>query len=265
MALSQYCVKAFTRDPLQGNPAAVVLLKVALDKAVMQRIAYINGFPETVFLLPKPEHPGHHYIWWFTPAREVIQAGHATLAAQHVLATLIPDAPDSIWLHWRELEGGEYHSSSFERDHADLLRYGRAAVLGASNQRFIASQGIGPLHEAGRDLVLILQSEADVRSFQPPLAELADLPYRGLCVSAPGESHDYCARFFAPAYGVVEDHVTASAHHYLAAHWSSVRGRVDLTAIQCSPSPGELTASVTKLGVEVRGECCVYSIAKLFV
>lgn len=262
MSLLQYCVKTFTQDPLQGNPAAVVKLDAPLDKDTMQRVAFINGFPETVYLLERPDQQGHYDIWWFTPTREVVQAGHATLAAQYVLSQFALHGPDCLNLHWYDLDNDLPHSSQFNLARADTLFYGPSAGL-RDSPAGAEMLHVPQAHEAGRDLVLLLDCEAAVKAFIPPLERLSTLPYRGLCITAQGDRHDYCARFFAPAYGVAEDNVTASAHHYLAAHWGSVLDKPNLHAVQCSASAGTLAVALTAQGIEIQGRCCLYATSHI--
>ena len=78
-------VDAFTSQPFQGNPAAVVLGGDALTDAAMQRIAAEFNLSETVFVLPRSDGDAGRGVRlrWFTPQCEVSFCGHATLAAVH--------------------------------------------------------------------------------------------------------------------------------------------------------------------------------------
>jgi len=79
-------VGAFTRVPLEGNPAAVVDGE-GLGAAVMQRIALNQHLSETVFLLPPQDAAHHARFRIFTPGAELPFAGHPTLAAAHILVS----------------------------------------------------------------------------------------------------------------------------------------------------------------------------------
>jgi trans-2,3-dihydro-3-hydroxyanthranilate isomerase len=79
-------VDAFTRTPLTGNPAGVVVNADGLTDKQMQTIAREMSVPETAFIL-SPSVPGADIrIRWFTPTTEVPLCGHATVAAFHALA-----------------------------------------------------------------------------------------------------------------------------------------------------------------------------------
>src|SRR6185436_6407940 len=75
-------VDAFTARRFAGNPAAVVLLEVFLDDAVLQAIAAEDNLAETAFLVPDN---GDYRLRWFTPTVEVPLCGHATLASAAVV------------------------------------------------------------------------------------------------------------------------------------------------------------------------------------
>ncbi len=90
MQLTIHQVDAFTREPLTGNPAAVVPQgSEQLSEAQMQRIATEMNLSETAFVLP-PTDPtlADLRLRWFTPACEVPLCGHATIATFHTLAAL---------------------------------------------------------------------------------------------------------------------------------------------------------------------------------
>ena len=79
-------VDAFTSQPLEGNPAAVVDGE-GIDAVTMQRIALNQKLSETVFLLPPGSKENHAHLRIFTPAHELPFAGHPTLAAAHTLVS----------------------------------------------------------------------------------------------------------------------------------------------------------------------------------
>ena len=76
----------FTRQPLAGNPLAVVLDAEGLDDARMQAIAREFNLSETVFVLPPDSDRQRARLRIFTPARELPFAGHPTVGAAVLLA-----------------------------------------------------------------------------------------------------------------------------------------------------------------------------------
>lgn len=76
-------VDAFTRQPLHGNPCAVVLDSDSLNEEQMQAIAREMNLSETAFVVKSDVADfGARY---FTPAEEIPLAGHPTIATIHTL------------------------------------------------------------------------------------------------------------------------------------------------------------------------------------
>ncbi|NJP66197.1 PhzF family phenazine biosynthesis protein [Streptomyces spiramenti] len=245
-------VDAFTDRPFAGNPAAVVVL--AADgfpgEATVAGVAAEVNLSETAFVHPLP--PGGPADWalrWFTPTTEVRMCGHATLATAHVLAsaegvagvqrfatlsgvlTATPTAEGSLTLDFptaplREVEVPE----------------AVAAALGAP---VVGGHDTGP--DVG-DLLVELPDEAAVRALRPDLGALAELPGRGVIVTAAADGshtgYDFVSRFFGPAVGVPEDPVTGSAHTALAPLWAERLGRSELVGHQASARGGRVRVAL---------------------
>ena len=82
------CVDAFTTDPFQGNPAAVVLDAAALSDEKMQMLAREMNLSETVYTLPPTSAEADIRIRGFTSTTEVPLCGHATIACFARMAEL---------------------------------------------------------------------------------------------------------------------------------------------------------------------------------
>src|SRR5215218_11306788 len=76
----------FTRQPLAGNPLAVVLDAEGLDSMRMQAIAREFNLSETVFVLAPDDSRHRARLHIFTPARELPFAGHPTVGTAVLLA-----------------------------------------------------------------------------------------------------------------------------------------------------------------------------------
>lgn len=77
-------VDAFTDRLFGGNPAGVVIDASDLTEKEMLSIANEMNLSETAFVLPSDT--ADFRIRWFTPKKEVLFCGHATVATLHVLA-----------------------------------------------------------------------------------------------------------------------------------------------------------------------------------
>ncbi|NJN44757.1 MAG: PhzF family phenazine biosynthesis protein, partial [Anaerolineae bacterium] len=76
-------IDAFTTQPLQGNPCAVVFDADPLDAPTMQAIAREMNLSETAFVLKSDK--ADFRARYFTPAEEIPLAGHPTIATVYGL------------------------------------------------------------------------------------------------------------------------------------------------------------------------------------
>ena len=92
------------------------------------------------------------------------------------------------------------------------------------------------------DYLVEVESEEILRSLQPDMTRLSQIPVRGVIVTcaATTPGYDFISRFFAPRVGVPEDPVTGSAHCCLAPYWSEKLHKQSMLAYQASPRGGEL-------------------------
>jgi PhzF family phenazine biosynthesis protein len=247
-----YQVDAFADRPFQGNPAAVCVVDAGADPDWMQSVATEMNLSETAFLSPRGS--GSYGLRWFTPAVEVDLCGHATLASAHVL--------------WEQGEtaaslGFETRSGLLTaiRTGDDLIRLdfpadppaaidppaGLASALGA--------EPVG-VYRGISDVLVELADPDSVRQLAPDFRSLAEIPARGVIVTAPAgdgdgdgglDGADFVSRCFYPATGVDEDPVTGSAHCTLASFWCTRLGRAVLVGWQASSRGG-------RVGVELAGD-----------
>lgn len=239
-------VDAFTDRPFAGNPAGVILLESDgfPDEPRMQQIAAEVNLSETAFAHPLP--PGGEADWalrWFTPVTEVNLCGHATLATAHILHTT-----DAVTGAMRFATRSGVLVATVVENGRITLDFPTAPLTGhPATEQVCAALGAEVLsaHDTGPnvgDLLVEVADEKTVRSLTPDLAAIAQLPCRGVIVTAPAdesaESYDYVSRFFAPAVGVDEDPVTGSAHTALAPFWTARFDRDNLTGLQASTRTG---------------------------
>ena len=83
-------VDAFTREPLKGNPCAILPEASGLTDEEMQAIARETNLSETSFVFPSTQ--ADFRVRYFTPREEIPFAGHPTIATTYLLAQegLIP-------------------------------------------------------------------------------------------------------------------------------------------------------------------------------
>lgn len=105
-------------------------------------------------------------------------------------------------------------------------------------------------------LVVQWPDDFDLKRLSPPDERLSNWSQRAIiCTAAqPSTGTDAITlRYFAPQYGVVEDTATGSALRVLADYWSQRFAHI--TAVQCSPTGGQLLAAITSDHVEIGGRC----------
>ncbi len=251
-------VDAFTSEPFHGNPAAVCLLSGPAPADWMQRVAAEMNLSETAFVVPQDDAWG---LRWFTPAVEVDLCGHATLASAHLLweSGRLPGSTPAVFKTRRSgrlvcRREGDWIAMDFPARIAEACAVpeGLAEALG------VVPEWVG--RTAYDYLVRIASAEA-VRALAPDLARLAQLPVRGVIVTAPGADtgFDFVSRFFAPGAGVAEDPVTGSAHCSLGPYWGGLLGRSELRAWQASRRGGEVRVKVRGDRVELGGQAVTVS------
>jgi PhzF family phenazine biosynthesis protein len=253
--LPLYQIDAFTDRLFGGNPAAVVPLAVWLPDARMQAIASENNLSETAFFVREGD---GYRIRWFTPTREAVLCGHATLASAYLVFNRLDPGRDRV---------------NFQTQQAGLLTVTRrgnelamdfpawvpnrvtappalAAALGSAPQDVLASP---------RDYLAIYERDKDVAALAPDFAAVAALDRRAVIVTAPGDGEvDFVSRFFAPASGIPEDPVTGSAHCTLIPYWAGRLGKTRLKARQISARVGDLSCEHRGERVTIAGRCVLY-------
>jgi PhzF family phenazine biosynthesis protein len=252
MKLPLFQIDAFTDRLFRGNPAAVVILNDWLSDDILRAIAAENNLSETAFVIPRS---GGVPLRWFTPAVEVDLCGHATLAAAHVL----------LQHYFPSIETVEFSTKSgrltVSRE-GSLLRMdfpARPAIPVGITQSLSSA-----LHVEAREiwlagkLMAVLDSEAEVRDFQPDLEGIASLEAEGVIITAAGDTVDFVSRYFAPKLGIPEDPVTGSAHCILIPYWAARLGKNRLVARQVSARGGDLVCEMRGDRVHIAGNAVEY-------
>ncbi|HET6439424.1 MAG TPA: PhzF family phenazine biosynthesis protein [Anaeromyxobacter sp.] len=255
MRIPLWQIDAFTDRVFSGNPAAVCLLERWLPDEALAAIAAENNLSETAFLVKEP---GGFRIRWFTPAYEVELCGHATLASAHlVLTRLLPGAGEVVFqslsgpLRVERREGGLL-SMTFPRSPPRPC---------PAPEALLRALGRPPSEcHVARDLLAVLSSEVEVRTLEPDLAAVKELPGHGLLVTARASTPglDFVSRYFAPKAGIPEDPVTGSAHCVLVPFWAERLGKTRLEAAQVSRRGGRLSCEDRKDAVVISGRAADY-------
>ncbi|HEY3215557.1 MAG TPA: PhzF family phenazine biosynthesis protein [Candidatus Eisenbacteria bacterium] len=234
MKIPLFQIDAFASRVFQGNPAAVCPLEDWLPEATMQAIAAENNLAETAFVVGRD---GRYQIRWFTPVQEVDLCGHATLASAHVVfETLEPGRREVAF----DSRGGALRvSQEVDLLVLDFPAYAPAAIPVPAG--IAEAMGRAPRQALStRDLLLVYDTEEEIRALQPDMRGLLEVDGLGVIASAPGRASDFVSRFFAPKAGILEDPATGSSHCTLVPYWAERLGKPKLHALQLSRRGGEL-------------------------
>ncbi len=233
MPRSYHVLDVFTDRPLAGNPLAVIHDCDGLDTERMQAIAGEFNLSETVFLLP-PDHPVHSAkARIFTPSRELPFAGHPSIGAAILLATLRGTGDGIIVLE--EEIGAIRVGVSFGEARAfaefDIPRMPErlddpvdpelaAAALGLlpseigfeNHKPSLWTVGVTFPFVPVRDLSVLRKCKVERRAFGEAFGDAVYV----YCRETLSRDNDLHARMFAPGLGVDEDPATGSAAAALA-------------------------------------------------
>lgn len=253
MEIPIHHIDAFVTDGVfTGNPAAVCPLAAWLPDDVMQKVAAENNLAETAFLVGGA---GDYSIRWMTPAVEVDLCGHATLAAAHVVFSVLEKGRTEVRfrsasgdLAVRAEDGLLFLDFPSRSPAACELRDDVAEALGQRPAELRSS----------RDYLAVFESEAEVRALAPDMALMKRLD-RAVIATAPGTGEvDFVSRFFAPRFGIDEDPVTGSSHCTLVPYWSRRLGKKRLHARQVSRRGGDLRCEDLGERVAIGGRVATY-------
>jgi len=259
MPTKLYIINAFTGERFGGNPAAVVPLRYWLPEEEMRAMAAQHNLSETAFVVP---HGKDFAIRWLTPTVEVDLCGHATLASAHVFFNFEGYEADRISFHSKS---GPLHVTR-QPDGSLTLDFPANPPVETAPEPLV-SQGLGitpvAFYTSSFDFMAVLEKQADIEHLAPDFTRLAQLPTRGLIVTAPGNEVDFVSRCFYPQSGVNEDPVTGSAHTVMAPYWAARLGKNALKAVQLSVRRGELFCECRGDRVLLSGRAVTYLVGEL--
>ena len=181
----------------------VVPLQEWLPDEMLLKIARENAVAETAFFVPYTSTTGRSWegadfnLRWFTPEIEMDLCGHATLAAAHILKTVLHYPGDYIVFHSRS----GILQVSFEDDLYTLDFPSRVPVKAELPSIIKASLSKQPDEILlSRDFVLVYSTEQDVRDIRinRQVVDQVNLDPGGIIIPAPGDRCDFVSRYLYP-------------------------------------------------------------------
>ena len=226
----------FSPIPTQGNGLAVVVDADGMSDQQMQKFAAWTNLAETTFLLP-PTDPGADYrVRIFTPAREMLFAGHPTLGSC------------ATWLH----SGGVPKTAGLVRQECgvgivdvDVSQSGILAFaappttiteMSADKRKAITAALAIPASAIRQTAELCngptwqffeLTTAEQVLALDASKVRWPEFLGIGLIAPhPPGSECDYEVRMLAPSSGMSEDPITGSLNAAIA-KWMQSQGRLE--------------------------------------
>lgn len=258
--MKQYTVDAFTDKVFSGNPAGVCILDKWISDNLMKNIARENNLSETAFAI---KNGNNYHLRWFTPAGEIDFCGHATLASAYVIKNFYDTESDII--HFSTMSGEISVAVNEDFYEMDFPTYSLKEI--PVTEDMTKAIGIRPLSAyIDRDLMLVADSETDVKNLNVNMEMLKKLD--GLCVAvtAKGTEYDCVSRVFAPKLNVPEDAVTGSTHCMIVPYWTEKLRKNKITAFQASERTGILYSEVTENNrVKISGKAVLYAVSEILL
>ncbi len=261
MNYKYYQVDAFSDKVFGGNPACVVPLQNWLSDDLLLKIAQENAVAETAFFINNGKSVD---LRWFTPDLEIDLCGHATLAAAHILKSILHYPLDEIV--FKTLSG------VLRVTYQDGLYYlnlpSRAPISAELPEEIKSALNIQPqeVYKA-RDYMLVYRNKQEIKDIQinRQYFDQINLGCGGVIVTAAGNTYDFVSRYFTPQATILEDPVTGSAHCTLIPFWSTRLSKKNLQTIQLSKRSGELSCRDNSDRVIVGGQATTYSSGEFFI
>ena len=230
-----YTADVFTEVPFTGNQLAVFPDAGGLPPSRMQQIAREFNFPETVFVLPPDRRECSHRLRIFNPTVEMPFAGHPTIGAAHVLATLdairlrngqadvlleepVGAVPVTVWGEQGRPTRARLRVAQLPTEEAAPPAGALAAMLGLAPDDLAGGAMSPALVSCGMPFIMVpvrssdavARARADAERFAATLDGVASDKVFVFAMSATGGA-DVHARMFSPASGIPEDPATGSA------------------------------------------------------
>lgn len=276
--LTFFIVDVFAREPLAGNPLAVVADADGLDDETMKRLGREFNQSETTFVLRSTRPDADWRLRFFTPTGvEVYGAGHNALGAWWWLAasgrlqlgaettTFAQEIGDRVLPVEISSKAGALAGvgmiqapPSFGAEQTD--RRALAAALGIRENDLaggslvprVVSTGAAHVLVAVRDRAVVARLRPDVEALVPLVRAVNGQGCYVFCLDPVDPTATAHARFFNPSVGISEDPATGSAAGPLGAYL--VERGVVADGVTMIVEQGHVMKRPSRIEVQVRGD-----------
>jgi PhzF family phenazine biosynthesis protein len=253
-----YRVVTFSADPGHGNPAFVLAdAEGASDRALSETCAMLGA---DIIAVAEAETGGRVPLKFFTQSGPHPGAGHATLAAAHVVLHGGFDAPKSRTSCLFHQANGETRLARVE---GSRIAVDFPAIPGVSvdrNAELAAALGASPHMAlvAPFGYVAVFDDAATVADLRPNLAQISTFDRNAVIATAPGTGKsDIVIRVFAPKVCLPEDPVCGTAHRIIVPYWGKKLDKKSIHSRQLSARGGDLWCEDKGGEIAIAGETCL--------
>ncbi len=257
--MKQYIVDAFTDKLFSGNPAEICVMDKWISDDLMLKIARENNFSETAFAVKTVD---NYHLRWFTTNGEIDLCGHATLGCAFVIMNFYEPMKNEIT--FSTLSGNLIVIKNNDLYQMNFPVYDlRQVEVTEAMEKAI---GVKPLEAyMGRDLMLILDENVNIRDVQPDMEIVKQLAGEMLHITKKSTDYDCESRSFAPKYDIIEDPVCGSGHGHIVPYWINKLNKIDLKCLQASERGGILYCKQIGNRIHISGNVVLFSVADLYI
>ena len=251
-------VVTFADEPMHGNPAFVLAdADDATERGLMAACTMLRT--DIVAVVGHAVGDGTA-LRFFTPTAPHQGAGHATLAAAHVVLRGGFGAAESGHTVTFQQANGESRAAHIVEDRISIdfpatpaTRTDRVADMEAALGARPGESLVAPFGH-----VAIFDNPDLVAAMHPDLARISAFDRTAMIATAPGDSScDIVIRVFAPKVGLPEDPVCGTAHRIIVPYWAAKLGKTKLHSRQLSARGGDLWCEDKGDHVAIAGQTCL--------
>jgi PhzF family phenazine biosynthesis protein len=251
-------VVTFSADPEHGNPAFVLTgAEGANDCALAAGCAMLGA---DIIAVAGTKTGNEIPLKFFTAAGPHPGAGHATMAAAHVVLRGGFDAPETMTGCVFRQANGETRPACVEgsRIVIDFPAMPGSPVQSTSDLAVALGARPRAALVAPFAYVAVFDDVTSVAALQPDATLVSALDRNAVIATAPGAGDcDIVIRVFAPRIGLPEDPVCGTAHRIIVPYWAAKLGKRAIHSRQLSARGGDLWCEDRSDQVAIAGETCL--------
>lgn len=236
-----WIVDIFGKNKFEGTPATVFFVNDYPEESYMQSLATEMNTPETIFV--KEMRNGDFETMCFSPVSKGLDFGNSIFAAAYVIKNEKKVRSKNINI----IHGTRVFMTEFLDDAKIKIRFASVTPTKAKVPEGLGSAIDGELIvsivEAKDDVVVELRGPTKLSNLNPNLDILKRLDYKSIIFTADTHydtdlNYDFCAKVYAPRFGLLRPIVTPFAYVKLASYWADRTEKRSLVGYQISQTQG---------------------------